>query len=101
MGAVLEEFDRKWEKGYPIFCKFFELPSKELIEKVSQLVGEKFEQEVGSDCCDVIKTTKNDKPYLIEINNMNAYTINGLGISRELYGEFGDLIIPFDHDFIF
>jgi hypothetical protein len=100
MGQVLEEFDRRWERGYPIFCKFFELSSQEIVEKVRRLVGEKFENEVG-ELGDVIKTTKNDKPYLIEINNMNAYTINGLGISRQIFGEFGDLIIPFDNDFIF
>jgi len=78
--SLLDNFKKEWEEGFPTFQKLFDLPHKELKDKVKDICG----YELGDfyfDDAQVTKIIKNDKPTSIEIHFYDEITISPTGIS--------------------
>lgn len=77
--SLLDNFKKEYEEGFPTFEKLFNLPYKELKEKVKDICGDNTNGFYFDDA-QVTKIIKNDKPTSIEIHFYDEISISPTGI---------------------
>lgn len=98
--TTIERIEKQYETGHPIFCKFFELNSKDMKKKLQEMFDDKRIVDVIENGT-ITKTLKDDIPYNIEINYYARIEISFLGIEffPEHYGS--KMLVEFTSNFIF
>ena len=85
--------------GLPIFKKLFEMNSKELKIKLSQICGNLVPDHVFDGHAVVIKVSMNDEPYSIEVFAYDSLLISPFGINFNPEHSSGKTVVEFNEFF--